>query len=762
MRRVALAVLVLSILSAVPLFAADSWVATYGVQNGTPGGEGAHALAVTASGYALGGPTNTYSGNGQSNFWLVQTDALGSVTSQRSYYTQPADVDTNMFSLLATSDGGFLMAGQVGSSSDGLIVKVDSTGAVQWSKRYGNTPGGGYAFNRVIATTDGGYAIAGIWGNGMGLVKLDSGGSITFSKRYKGTTTDPNNAAVDLIEVSDGYVVLGVQTDSTPQSDIRLLKTDLNGGFVWEKTYGGPNNETPGGLASTGDGGFIFTGMTESFGGEQVWVVRVDSSGAIVWQKSYVDTYSATHVCAGNKIIPTADGGFLVAGLVATGDAGLYKLDTNGVLKWEKDFSTGNGTSIFNDVVQKSDGSYVGAGFSQSGFMLPDADLLLQLGPNGEFTGCIPTEWTKTAEVATTVTAGVATTITETPDNPSGVTVIDAMALEHTTSAPSSSCTNVLPPFLSPSILLTDVHIDPSHAGNGNGVAEPNEGVVVEPSWTNTGGTLLPLSSTTPEQQDDQLTNFDAGNTAGYGTVAAGATADCWTATGNCFVAITPPNSSRPQQHWDIQFDETLNKSWAFRWTMHVGLSFADEPDTDQFYKYIETLFHNGITGGCGSGNYCPTANVTRSQMAVFLLKGEHGGSYAPPTCSGTVFADVPCPGSPNVNWINQLHAEGVTGGCGGGDYCPTNPVTRAQMAVFLLKAQHGGAYTPPTCSATVFADVPCPGAQFVDWINQLHAEGITGGCGGGDYCPTSPVTRGQMAVFLTRTFALQLNAILP
>jgi hypothetical protein len=65
-------------------------------------------------------------------------------------------------------------------------------------------------------------------------------------------------------------------------------------------------------------------------------------------------------------------------------------------------------------------------------------------------------------------------------------------------------------------------------------------------------------------------------------------------------------------------------------------------------------------------------------------------------------------------------------------------------MAVFLLKGEHGGGYTPPGCSATMFTDVPCPGAQFVDFINQLAVEGITGGCGGGNYCPANPVNRGR------------------
>ena len=64
-----------------------------------------------------------------------------------------------------------------------------------------------------------------------------------------------------------------------------------------------------------------------------------------------------------------------------------------------------------------------------------------------------------------------------------------------------------------------------------------------------------------------------------------------------------------------------------------------------------------------------------------------------------------------------------------------------------------------PACSATVFTDVACPGARFVNFTNQLAAEGITDGCDGGMYCPGNPNTRGQMAVFLVKTFGLQLYA---
>ena len=178
-------------------------------------------------------------------------------------------------------------------------------------------------------------------------------------------------------------------------------------------------------------------------------------------------------------------------------------------------------------------------------------------------------------------------------------------------------------------------------------------------------------------------------------------------------------------------------------------------PPSNIFHGDVEKVFRNGVTAGCGSGNYCPTSLVTRAQMAVFLLKGEHGGDYQPPSCSSTIFTDVPCPGGQFVDWINQLSTEGITGGCGGGNYCPANPLTRAQMAVFLLKGKNGGDYLPPACAATVFGDVPCPGGQFVDWINELAAENITVGCGGGNYCPTAATPREQMATFLVRTFVL-------
>ena len=179
---------------------------------------------------------------------------------------------------------------------------------------------------------------------------------------------------------------------------------------------------------------------------------------------------------------------------------------------------------------------------------------------------------------------------------------------------------------------------------------------------------------------------------------------------------------------------------------------FLDVPSLQQFYQFVTTLVRNQITVGVGGGNYGVDQPTLRQQMAVFLLKGKHGLCYVPPACTG-IFADVPCP-STFGDWIEALAAEGITGGCGGNNYCPQNPVRRDQMAVFLLKTKFGSAHVPPACT-NVFPDVPCS-SPFAPWIEQLFALSITGGCGGGNYCPLSNNTRGQMAVFIVKTFNLQ------
>ena len=190
----------------------------------------------------------------------------------------------------------------------------------------------------------------------------------------------------------------------------------------------------------------------------------------------------------------------------------------------------------------------------------------------------------------------------------------------------------------------------------------------------------------------------------------------------------------------------TLPKAWV--------ADFLDVPAAQQFHAFVTTLVSNAITAGVGGGLYGADQPTLRQQMAVFLMKARHGLCYTPPPCTVAVFTDVPC-SSGFSPWINELVAENITGGCGAGTYCPTDPVKRQQMAVLLLKTLEGPGYVPPACAVASFTDVPCS-SNFATWIYELVARNITGGCGGGNYCPADPATRGQMAVFMVKTFVLQ------
>lgn len=179
---------------------------------------------------------------------------------------------------------------------------------------------------------------------------------------------------------------------------------------------------------------------------------------------------------------------------------------------------------------------------------------------------------------------------------------------------------------------------------------------------------------------------------------------------------------------------------------------FADAPPGYWSFTFIEALARAGITAGCGGGNYCPEGPVTRAQMAVFLERGMNGSSFNPPAATGNVFLDVGA-GDFAANFIEQLAADGITSGCGQNNFCPEGEVTRDQMAVFLLRAKYGSNYSLPAPTGA-FSDVATD-HWAAAWIEQLAAEGITAGCGGGEYCPAAQVTRDQMAVFLVRTFNL-------
>ncbi|MBK9604042.1 MAG: S-layer homology domain-containing protein [Anaerolineales bacterium] len=185
--------------------------------------------------------------------------------------------------------------------------------------------------------------------------------------------------------------------------------------------------------------------------------------------------------------------------------------------------------------------------------------------------------------------------------------------------------------------------------------------------------------------------------------------------------------------------------------------TFADVPMNHWAWAYVESIYAAGITAGCGTNPliYCPDEPITRAQMAIFILRGVHGKTYVPPVASGTVFTDVPTDYWA-ADWIEQLAEEGITVGCGDGNYCPENAITRAEMSIFLLRSKLGNTHTPPPATGTTFNDVPAD-HWAASWIEQLAFMEITSGCGNGAFCPEGQVTRDQMAVFIQRMFEFPL-----
>jgi len=187
-----------------------------------------------------------------------------------------------------------------------------------------------------------------------------------------------------------------------------------------------------------------------------------------------------------------------------------------------------------------------------------------------------------------------------------------------------------------------------------------------------------------------------------------------------------------------------------------MTVRFLDVPDDNQFQAYIYGISGAGVMFGgspvCSDVfHFCPNGVVTRADMAGYLFRALHGPNTPPPVYQNT-FGDVSF-NDYNAFYIQGIYDDGITAGCSASPllYCPNIPVTRAQMSVFVWKDQHGSE-APPACTG-VFADVPCPDGFAVDYIEGLYNEGITAGCGGGNFCPHGPITNGQMAVFLVKAF---------
>ena len=150
---------------------------------------------------------------------------------------------------------------------------------------------------------------------------------------------------------------------------------------------------------------------------------------------------------------------------------------------------------------------------------------------------------------------------------------------------------------------------------------------------------------------------------------------------------------------------------------------------------------------GPGTGNGTVDYTVAAHGSAARRIGSITVANQTFTVLQGAAFPDVPV-SHPFYTFIGKLSARGVTGGCGGGNYCPASTVTREQMAAFIIRAL--GEFNPAQPASQRYLDVPLS-SSFSPFIEQMALRQIAAGCGGNNYCPANPVNRQQMAAFIIK-----------
>lgn len=306
------------------------WQRTYG---GKAGDVIRSIRQSSDGGFVTAGLTYSFDSGG-GDFWMMKFDASQNFEWQRSYGGGGFDM---AHSIEPTLDGGYLLAGFTTSfgakEKDYFVIKVDESGEVQWQKRYG---GAGDDVIRIAKqTSDGKYLVAGFThsfgqkGDIM-VLKLDSTGDLEWQKRYGGAGFEEPSS---ILEAPDGYIILEQSVSFSGNTDAWVFKVDKDGNMLWQQRHGGSSFDELSAARAMPDGGFIAAGETRSFGShyEDYWVVRFDSEGNVMWQKHY----GGDGVDEAEAIALTPEGGSIVVGTTKSfgasdEDIWILRLDSSG------------------------------------------------------------------------------------------------------------------------------------------------------------------------------------------------------------------------------------------------------------------------------------------------------------------------------------------------------------------------------------------------------------------------------------------------
>ncbi|MGE5556954.1 MAG: hypothetical protein ACM3QV_00320 [Caulobacteraceae bacterium] len=316
-------------------------------------------------GYIItGGVSPVYKGD--RNVLLIKTDSEGNPEWQKSFGGDSFDYG---YFVQCIDDVGYIIAGTTDSygngSGDVFLVRTDADGNMQWNRTYGgDRMDEGIS---LVQSGDGGYIVAGFTesfgnrGRDIYLVRTDVAGNTMWERTYG---TSRNESAISIQPATDGgYIISGYAEDEDGKAKACLMKIDDRGDVRWEKQYDSPYDSYAYSVQQTGDGGFVVSGYTYIRPGiSDMLLIRTDADGNVMWTKSIGDNTGRK----GYMAYPTDDGGYIAIGIINYNPSGAYDgylahIDPNGDLLWEKVFG-GDKDEFIRTGIITNDGSLVVTG----------------------------------------------------------------------------------------------------------------------------------------------------------------------------------------------------------------------------------------------------------------------------------------------------------------------------------------------------------------------------------------------------------------
>jgi hypothetical protein len=348
-----------------------------------------------------------FAGNrGSMDLLVIRTDGDGNRLWQRSYGGSGYDAAA---SILATNDGGFLIAGQTTSrdgdvagvhgNNDFWLVKLDGSGNKLWSRTYGGSGYDGAA--AMAATPDGGCVLAGYASSADGdvsnhlaiplnfydvwVLKVDAAGNKVWDRSFGGAGDDLATAVRPA--PGGGYYIGGYTqsnehdfTGNQGKDDAFLMKVDENGILAWSRLYGGSQADAVQAIDLDRDGNILVAASSYSndgnvggnHGGNDFWIFKTDGRGTQIWKQ--VLGGSANDFIQSIAVNP--DGSLMAAGWslsndqdfnnnYGAADAWVFRLDASGKNTWKKNFG-GQQDDVAMSIIRDSRKGYLIAGDAAS------------------------------------------------------------------------------------------------------------------------------------------------------------------------------------------------------------------------------------------------------------------------------------------------------------------------------------------------------------------------------------------------------------